>query len=131
MIADQRVTDANVSLQPGAIVRGRVLDKEGRPITGANLRTEFDQPRERPAAESDADGRFEITSISPGKMLIRVDPAGRAVWHRTMYYPGVHERDDALHVTAEVGKTAEIEIRLRDVRSPRFAPPCLDPTASA
>ena len=37
-------------------------------------------------------------------MLIRVEPPGaKPAWHRTMYYPGVHTRDEAQPVTAEVG----------------------------
>ena len=37
------------------------------------------------------------------------------MWHRTMYYPGVHARADALPVTVEAGTTVEIEIRARDI----------------
>ena len=36
------------------------------------------------------------------------------MWHRIMYYPGVHARADALPVTVESGTTLEIEIRARD-----------------
>lgn len=115
---DQRLDAANVSLAPGAIIRGRVLDKEGRPVEGARVRTEFDQPLANLGgnATSGADGRFEITSASPGQMLVLVDPlSARGSWHRTVYYPGVHARDEALPVTAEVGATVEIEIREREL----------------
>lgn len=119
VVADQRIGDANVSLTPGAIIRGRVLDKDGQPIKGASVRTEFDQPLAQQGgngATSDADGRFEITSVSPGKMLIRVDPpGGRPAWHRVFYYPGVHSRDEAYQVTAEIGGTVDIEIRAREI----------------
>lgn len=116
--ADQRVNDANSSMHPGAIIRGRVLDKDGHPVKGASVKPEFTPPDQGGAnsAMTDANGRFDITSVPPGQMLIRVEPpGGRLVWHRTMYYPGVHERDAAQYVTAEVGKAAEIEIRLRDI----------------
>lgn len=113
VIADQRVTDAHVSLPRGAIIRGRLLDQQGRPIAGARLSTEFKQ--ESRGARSGSDGRFEIHSVPPGTMLIRIDPAGgRPMWHRTMYYPGVHARADALPITVEPGTTREIEIRARD-----------------
>ena len=116
VIADQRVNDADVSLPRGAIIRGRLLDQQGRPIAGARLSTEFkQQSRDVRGATSGSDGRFEIYSVPAGTMLIRVDPAGGfAMWHRTMYYPGVHARADALPITVESGTTLEIDIRARD-----------------
>jgi hypothetical protein len=116
VIADQRVSDAHVSLPRGAIIRGRLLDQQGRPIAGARLGTEFKQGSlNTSGARSGADGRFEIPSVPPGTMVIRVDPAGGwPMWHRTMYYPGVHARADALPITVETGTTLELEIRARD-----------------
>ena len=114
---DQRVADANISLTPGGIIRGRVLDKEGQPIVGGQVKVEVEQPLQGAnTATTGADGRFEITSVPPGQMLIRVDPTrGGPAWHRTMYYPGVHSRDEAQPVTAEAGTTVDIEIRLREI----------------
>jgi hypothetical protein len=114
---DQRVADANMSLTPGGIVRGRVLDKDGQPLEGGLVKAEVDQPLQGAnTATTDADGRFEITSLPPGQMLIRVDPpGGRPAWHRTMYYPGVPRRDEAHPVTTEIGGIVEIELRLRDI----------------
>ena len=115
---DQHVDDVRISLSPGGIVRGRVLDKDGRPIVGASVKPEFPDPLLQSAnsAISGGDGRFEITSVPPGQALIRVEPpGGRPAWHRVMYYPGVHLRDEAQPVTAEAGQTTEIEIRLREI----------------
>ncbi len=116
VVADQRVNDAHVPLFRGAIIRGRLLDQQGRPIAGARLGTEFKQGwLNTGGATSGADGQFEIPSVPPGTMVIRVDPAGGwPMWHRTMYYPGVHTRADALPVTVDAGTTLEIEIRARD-----------------
>ena len=117
---DQRIGDADISLTPGGIVRGRVLNKDGRPIEGAGVRPEFADPSTQSgnSAITGADGQFEITSVPPGQTLVRIDPpGGRPAWHRVMYYPGVNARDDAQPVTIEAGKVAEIEIRLRDLPS--------------
>jgi hypothetical protein len=114
LIANQRVTDAHVSLPRGAIIRGRLLDQQGRPMAGARLSTEFtEQSLSGGGGRSGADGRFEIRSVPAGTMLILVQPAG-AAWHGIMYYPGVHARADALPLTVEAGTTLEIEIRARD-----------------
>jgi len=114
VIADQRVNDLEVSLPRGAIIRGRLLDQQGRPIAGASLRTEFkEQSLGGGFARSGADGRFEIQSVPAGTLLIRIDPPGN-LWHRSMYYPGVHARADALPITVEAGTTRDLEIRARD-----------------
>ncbi len=114
---DQRVADANTSLTPGGIIRGRVLDKDGKPLEGGLVKAEVDQALQGAnTATTGADGRFEITSVPPGQLLIRVDPpAGPPAFHRTMYYPGVPTRDEAQPVTIEMGGTVEIELRLRDI----------------
>ena len=118
LAADQRIADANLSLSPGGIIRGRVLDKDGSPIEGATIRPEFSDPLNQSlnSVMSGADGRFEIRSLPPGQALVRFDPpGGRPAWHRVMYYPGVHARDEAQPVTTEAGKIVEIEISLRDI----------------
>jgi hypothetical protein len=102
------------AMSPGAIIRGRLLDQQGRPIAGARVSTEFKQQSfGGRGGRSDADGRFEIRAVPAGTMLIRIQPAG-ALWHGIMYYPGVHSRADALPITVEAGATLEIEIRARD-----------------
>jgi hypothetical protein len=120
VVTGQRVDAANISLSPGAIIRGRVLDKDGRPMPGATVRPEYANPLQQIAnsAMSGPDGRFEITWVPPGSPLIRVDPGGGGlIWHRVMYYPGVHERDAALPVTVDAGAQVEIEIRMREIPS--------------
>jgi len=117
---DQRVDNANMSLSPAAVIRGRVLDKDGRPMPGATVKAEFANPLHQSANSvmSGPDGRFEIIAVPPGAPLIRVDPGGGGlVWHRVMYYPGVHERDAALPVTVDAGAQVEIEIRMREIPS--------------
>ena len=116
--ADQRIADANMSLSPGGIIRGRILDKDGSPIEGATIKPEYSDPLTQSANSvmSGADGRFEIRSLPPGQALVRFEPpGGRPAWHRVMYFPGVHARDEAQPVTTEAGKIVEIEINLRDI----------------
>ena len=118
VVTDQRLDDANISLSPAAVIRGRVLDKDGRPMQGATVRAEFANPMQQSAnsVTSGPDGRFEIIAVPPGSPLIRVDPGGSGlVWHRVMYYPGVHQRDAALPVTVDAGAQVEIEIRMREI----------------
>ena len=87
-------------------------------MQGATVKAEFADPMQQSAnsATSGPDGRFEIIAVPPGSPLVRVDPVGGGlVWHRVMYYPGVHQRDAALPVIVDAGAQVEIEIRMREI----------------
>jgi hypothetical protein len=56
----------------GSVIRGSVLDKEGRPIENADVAVEQLQRRVRSAA----DGRFSFVDITPGKYTLSVRSIG-------------------------------------------------------
>ncbi|WP_043433934.1 carboxypeptidase-like regulatory domain-containing protein [Cystobacter fuscus] len=57
----QRVT---VSLEPGAVLRGEVVDTQGAPIAGATVSV---LPRASEAVTTDAQGQFEMRALNPGR----------------------------------------------------------------
>lgn len=60
---------AEVTLQPGAVVSGRVLDSEGRPVAGARLRA---REHHLPDAVSAKDGTFLLAQLEPGPVNLVV-----------------------------------------------------------
>jgi hypothetical protein len=121
--AGERTTGISVTLEDGALLRGRVVDAHGNPVAEATIeafqpednndfgfggrmrmRTEFavigGGPQELGKTRSQADGTFEITSLKAG------------TWHLD-----VRHEDFAMHVSeayelAAAGAEENIEIQL-------------------
>ena len=61
-------------LEPGAAVRGRVLDPDGAPAAGARIYAGLERLPER--GQPDASGRFEVRGVAPPEGFLRVALAG-------------------------------------------------------
>lgn len=86
-------------LSKGAVLRGRVLDRRGEPVQGAqvfSLPAEGEVPIAARGAITQADGRFTIAGVPPGhRVVVQVVAPG---WP-TQYHPGVvHEALALEHV---------------------------------
>ncbi len=66
---------ARVTLRPLAAIRGRVVDRSGRPLAGVRLFQSGDGPR-RTETRSDADGRFELAGYLPGNGFLFAEATG-------------------------------------------------------
>jgi uncharacterized GH25 family protein len=79
-LRDGDSVEKDARLSKGAAVRGRVLDKEGKPVVGAMVRLKSFNPRmgieDSPAAKSDAEGSWRIEPVPPSKGLLKVEAAG-------------------------------------------------------
>src|SRR5437899_4941437 len=65
-------------LNRGVVVRGRVLDAEGRPLPEVSLTTIRGEHWPFPSATSGKDGRFQFwQTLSPGSYTIAVDARPR------------------------------------------------------
>ena len=89
---------ANVVLQGGATMRGRVIDDHGRIVVGATLRVgplddetdktpnlsawRVDRMLDSASFSSDTEGFYEVTKIRPGKTLLKVECAGYSTFYR-------------------------------------------------
>ncbi len=73
-------------LSPSRVIRGSVTDPEGAPVAAALIFFDTDlalseiQARNRAAAESDAEGRFEITSVPADAHTLYVRKEGFSIW---------------------------------------------------
>jgi hypothetical protein len=115
LAGNQIQRDADIFARPGAIVRGRIVDHEGQPVTRAGVRLEVPE-RNRVfagATISNADGRFEIGGVAPGQFLLVVEHPGRAGEGMIRaFYPGVSQQTDAQPIAVEIGDPIEVEIRM-------------------
>jgi protocatechuate 3,4-dioxygenase beta subunit len=79
--------ELHVVLQPGRALRGRAVDEAGAPVAGARavlfpqelLRRGWPAaPQGVLAAETDAEGRFELLEVLPGRAALLLSAPGRA-----------------------------------------------------
>ena len=110
---------------PPATIRGRVLDPDGQATPDVEI-VAWMQATERlagPPAVSGADGKFEITGVLPGKVLLRAVPHTRIVSGKKArlfnsppaYFPGVLDRLDAWPIDVKAGEIIELDFHLPPV----------------
>jgi carboxypeptidase family protein/prealbumin domain-containing protein len=108
-------------LSPSAKVDGRVLDAEGRPLSGVEVSLISEKWREEEEikdgdigllqtrySETDAGGRYKIEKVAPGRYLLGVNvirPTSQSPYPR-IFYPGVSDIKQAEVITVEPGKLA-------------------------
>lgn len=70
-----RQSGVEIRLSAGATVRGRVTSKQtGQPVSGATVMVmDFSSGGQPRSATTDADGRYQLTAVAPGRHSLRVD----------------------------------------------------------
>jgi len=61
-----RVEDLELTLTPGATVRGRVRGPDGEPVAEASVRWREDRTARPNAARTDGDGEYRLEGVAPG-----------------------------------------------------------------
>ena len=123
LAAGDRKEDLKLKLTPTGAITGRILDAEGEPIPGADVRAEG--PRGSYQASSDEQGRYRIGGLNPGKYRIRAAPkqqpfgaeirtdGSREVHYATTYYPDSTARSSARPIeVAPAAQLSGVDIRL-------------------
>ncbi|MDP3717527.1 MAG: carboxypeptidase-like regulatory domain-containing protein [Acidobacteriota bacterium] len=112
-VDDNQICDVVIFARPAAIIRGRIIGHDGRPMPDASVSTMCLGPEQcLEHTKSDADGRFEIGGIPPGEVALSADfPAGTGGAERA-YYPGVWEIDETQPIAVIAGQPVNIDFRL-------------------
>jgi protocatechuate 3,4-dioxygenase beta subunit len=100
------VKDVKLALTAPATIKGKVVDPQGNPKPGKNVRVMASDERDSryvaPSAKTDANGNFTITHVRPGEVRVEVEP----FW---MHGPDDSRQTPIEHtaVTVTAGETKE------------------------
>ena len=114
VVVDQRKTNVDLTLVPGARARGRVVDPRGRPIASATVRLGMPVREatflsmQRPTT-TDRNGFFELLNLPPGEWRLEVELPERPDSLRppVLYFPGVLQASEAGSVELVAGQTLD------------------------
>ena len=103
--------EVTLTLQRGEAIEGIVVDAQGAPIEGANIRAHFNFASHAPppTIRSDADGRFVVTGFPEGASIshLQVDAAGYSPATRQ----NVNALDGELRIVLERSTTVNLLVR--------------------
>ncbi len=125
----QTLKDVLVRLAPAAVVRGRVTDEDGDPVTRAAVQVvSVDASARRqlasPSATTDDQGEYRVFSVPPGRYYLKATPgfdlsrmmAGPAKPEARSYiptfYPGTANRETAAPVDLRAGDEVSLNLTL-------------------
>jgi hypothetical protein len=113
VVTDQRKSNIDLMLTPGAKARGRVVDSRGRPFAGASVKVGMpvsDTPAvmHRPT-ETTRDGSFELSNLPAGEWRLEVELPSEAGAERSpvIYFPGVLAESEAGAIKLVAGETLD------------------------
>jgi hypothetical protein len=99
----------NIDFEIDNAVRGKVIDPNGKPMYGVCVYLWQTDQKEGfgPFGCTDEKGKFEITEASSGQYVVVANNDGKLSAHepfKTLYYPGVLERERAATITIGPGQ---------------------------
>jgi hypothetical protein len=115
-------SDLKLKLLPQAVISGRVLDADGRPVE--HMRVETARGRSAASTTTNARGEFRLSGLRPGRYLVRAMPpeggppeirtdGTKEINYGITYYPGAPVESSATGITARAGaEMAAIDIHL-------------------
>jgi hypothetical protein len=100
----------DIAFEIDNVVRGKVLDPQGKPMVGACVTLRLSEARLGGGGFdcTDERGIFEITSVPGGSYIVVVNDGGKLSSRepfRTLYYPNVSERERAAIITIGPGES--------------------------
>lgn len=115
---DQHRTGIDLRVNPSAILRGRVVDENGRPVGGAMVRASLGPLMPTAgilaSAQTKPDGTFELRDLASGDAILALDMPATVHTPRPprVFYPGVLAAEDAQAIRVTGGLvTADVTFR--------------------
>jgi len=123
----KETTDFVVFMTRETIVEGRILDADGNPSAGAQVRSyNLDGQSRDTASRVDENGHFRIT-VAPGRFLIAGDYEPAETDYVRTFYPGVIDRQSAIPLKLDEGDARDLEFHIQPATRVRVSGVVKDP----
>ncbi len=112
-VAGTTVDAGTVRLRAGGLLTGRVTDQAGQPVADALITMLYDgcEPMCDTEAQSDADGRYQIPNVRPGRSAVVIKAPGQP--YAWQWSGGVTDPVDAQRLVFDYEKTTQLDVVLR------------------
>jgi hypothetical protein len=102
-------TEVYIGLDPGATISGRVLDRDGRPISGVAVEITASEMRSL-SGETDPEGRYSISGVPAGKRRVYVSSMLRAA--KRLFAGSQVDVPKRGKVTVDIRERAGLDVRV-------------------
>ena len=112
--AGQVVTDLTIQLTPQGFITGKVVDEDGKPVAGLQIRA-LRSGTQGSSTVADASGGFKLPKLAPGDYYVLAEAPDKepGSFVRTLFPHGLNF-DDASTIPVSAGQTvSDITIRMR------------------
>ncbi|MCA9686191.1 MAG: carboxypeptidase regulatory-like domain-containing protein, partial [Myxococcales bacterium] len=107
-LAGADVNDLRFELPGSGTVRGRIVDEDGQPVSGARVTADALGTRASGSSRSNDAGEFEILDLTPGSTRVSALDGG---WSSALRAPGTSD-DDVQGEVVEVVANEVVEVQL-------------------
>ena len=128
----QAINDLALSMQPGAVIIGKVLDEDGEPMAYVQVNAmkwvyanHRRQLRPIGMATTDDQGNYRLFSLEPGRYVVRAnvvaDNGPAKVRYAPSYFPDTTSPTEANPIVLRPGDQASADFRMTRTRAARIS----------
>lgn len=127
----QAITDLALSMQPGAVITGKVTDEQGEAMALVQVNAlkwvyanHHRQLRPIGMATTDDQGNYRLFSLEPGRYVLRASVAGEAgpakLHYAPAYFPDAMSPAEASPIVLRPGDQSSADFRMTRVRAAKI-----------
>ena len=132
LAAGQSITDLALTMQPGAVISGKVIDEGGEPMALAQVNAlkwvyanHHRQLRPISNATTDDQGNYRLFALEPGRYVLRANVSGEGspakMHYAPTYFPDSNSPTEASPIVLRPGDQSSADFRMTRVHAAKIS----------